>query len=198
MVKGLDSYEEKEDEVVKEVSHRDPAPCSCTHLSSLSPTDGSSYPSGGAEPAGGGSVRLRGWFPSEKPEQYPNPLIPASPRSSISPSALKLMDSKLHLLCLNSLTCPLGEGLISGDVGRAGRRGVLQDGQYPPYANLFPSGGWEHGLGRLLSILDTFIFPESNSVSGSARPRRGLFGTWKLERDNQVRLEGNRELSLTC
>lgn len=56
-------------------------------LSSLSPTDGSSDPWGGAQPAGGGSVCLRGWFPSEEPDQYPNPLIPASPRSNISPTS---------------------------------------------------------------------------------------------------------------
>lgn len=53
--------------------------------------------------------------------------------------------------------------------------------------NLFTYGGGEHGLGKFLSILDTFIFPESNSASDSARPRRGLFSTWKPERDKQVK-----------
>ena len=74
--------------------------------------------------------------------------------------------------------------------GREGGK-FARYGQHPQYLNLFTSGGWEHGLGKFLSIPDTFIFPESNSASDSARPRRGLFGTWKLERDKQVRLLGN-------
>lgn len=49
-------------------------------------------------------------------------------------------------------------------------------------------GSEGRGLGRLWSTLDTFIFPESNSASDRARSRRGLFSTWKLERDKQVRL----------
>lgn len=154
-------------------------------LSSLSPTDGSSDPWGGAQPAGGGSVRLRGWFPLEKPEQYPNPLIPASPRSKVSP----LSSKKTHhphgspALLEFPYLCIRGQVLSVGKMWAGLEWESLQDGQYPPYASLFPFGGWEHGLGRILSILDTFIFPESNSASGSARPRRGLFGTWKLERD---------------
>ena len=72
-------------------------------------------------------------------------------------------------------------------MGRAGREGSCQMGQYPLFVNLFTSGGGEHGLGKFLSILDTFIFPESNSASDSARPGRGLFSTWKPERDKQVK-----------
>ncbi|XP_063111975.1 centrosomal AT-AC splicing factor isoform X4 [Cavia porcellus] len=71
MVKSLDSYEEKEDEVIKEVSRRKglwrPTP-QAGPLSTLSPTDGGSDPGGGAKPAGGGPICLRGWFPSEDPE----------------------------------------------------------------------------------------------------------------------------------
>lgn len=74
---------------------------------------------------------------------------------------------------------------------REGR--VCKVGSTTHRANLFPSydtGVYRvgHGLGRHLSFLDTFIFPESNSASDNARPRRGLFNTWKLERQKQVRL----------
>lgn len=171
-------------------------------LSSLSPTDGSSDPWGGAQPAGGGSVCLRGWFPSEEPEQYPNPLIPASPRSNISPTSSSYENSWIPCFTCSAwipLPAHQGAGLCQwrwcgpGWGREAGREGgkFARYGQYPQYVNLFTSGGWEHGLGKFLSILDTFIFPESNSASDSARPRRGLFGTWKLERDKQVRLLGN-------
>lgn len=93
-------------------------------------------------------------------------------------------------ICLSWIPFPAhqGAGLISGEnVGRAGREGSCQMGQYPLFVNLFTSGGGEHGLGKFLSILDTFIFPESNSASDSARPGRGLFSTWKPERDKQVK-----------
>ncbi|XP_030694610.1 centrosomal AT-AC splicing factor isoform X2 [Globicephala melas] len=41
------------------------------------------------------------------------------------------------------------------------------------------------------SVLEVGFPRRSQSTSDSARPRRGLFGTWKLERDKQVRLLGN-------
>lgn len=104
------------------------------------------------------------------------------------------MDSMLHLLSLNSLTCPPGGRPCQWRCGQSweGGREVCKMGStICQYASLFPTGGWERGLGRLLSIQDTFIFPESNSASGSGRPRRWLFSTWRLERDQQVKLLRN-------
>lgn len=101
--------------------------------------------------------------------------MPGFPRSSISTvSSSQRMGYKS--ICLNSLPCPLGQGtsveMWAGlGVGKMGN--ILH--------KIPGSGVWGHGPGRLLSTLDTFIFPESNSASGRARSRRGLFGIWRLE-----------------
>lgn len=90
-------------------------------------------------------------------------------------------------ICLDSLLCGdrapqwrCGQGweLVNGKMGS-----ILH--------NILGFGVWGHGPGRLLSTLDTFIFPESNSASGRARSRRGLFGTWKLESSQRVRCQGS-------
>lgn len=114
-------------------------------------------------------------------------LIPGSPRSSISPTSSSKRTHGLHASSAR-LEFPYlsarGQALSVAMWAELGGREVCKMGStIGQYTNLFPTGGWEHGLGRLLSIQDTFIFPESNSASGSARPRRRLFSTWKLERD---------------
>lgn len=103
-MKALDSYEEKEDEAIKEVgrkaSEKELSPGSGATLSILSPTDGSSDPGSRTESAGSGPICLRGWFPSADPEQYPNPLMPGFPWSTL---LRELMAHKS--ICLDSLLC---------------------------------------------------------------------------------------------
>lgn len=125
MVKSLDSYEEKEDEVIKEVSRRKglwrPTP-QAGPLSTLSPTDGGSDPGGGAKPAGGGPICLRGWFPSEDPEQYPHALIPGFPRSSISTTSSSKNSRTPLLSCVLELpSCLLGRPRPGRGGTRAGQ-----------------------------------------------------------------------------
>lgn len=152
---------------------------------SLSHTDGSSDPGSRAESAGSGPICLRGLFPSADPEQYPNPLMPGFPWSSIPivNSSQRANGSQVDMPQFPSLweQGPSMEMWAGLEVGKMGS--ILH--------NILGSGVWAHGPGRLLSTLDTFIFPESNSASGRARSRRGLFGTWKLESNQRVRSQGS-------
>lgn len=116
--------------------------------------------------------------------------FPRRTRSSIQTTDARLSSFSPQLMghkfiCLSSLPCPLGAGHFSGAVGSGGcwhMGSILHKS--------LEAAVWGHGPGRRLSMLDTFIFPESNSASGRARSRGGLFGCCKLESSQWVSCQG--------
>ncbi|KAM4848424.1 centrosomal AT-AC splicing factor isoform X2 [Urocitellus parryii] len=165
MVKSLDSYEEKEDEVIKEMAAQ------------IREVEQSRQEVVRSVLEVGFPRRIQSSIQSKSTD----PLTFPGPAFQQSDLLRQLKDFIPHLLGLNSLPVHQGAGLVGEDVGRAGR-------EFAIWAVPFMILGiraWGHGLGRHLSTLDTFIFPESNSASGRARPRRELLSTWKMEREKQ-------------
>lgn len=117
----------------------------------------------------------------QDPEQYPNPLMAGV--SCPAPQDSSSLRNYWVTSSYTSIPFPVHWGqatLVEMWVGLGAGRWAV------PSVSYWSLQCWGHGPGRLLSTLDTFIFPESNSASGRARSRRGLFGFWKLESNQWV------------